>query len=107
MWKDREVKRSYQREWVRNRRKAWIDANGPCKVCGSDENLEVDHINPSEKSMDPAPLWSMSDNNPVKLAELSKCQVLCKSCHMKKTIRERAERKEAKLKEQELEQETV
>lgn len=84
-----EKKREYQREWLRKRRTAWLSDNGPCAKCGSWDDLEVDHINPSEKSPllvgwnGTGKMWSWSK---VRLAEeLSKCQVLCKTCHSEKT----------------------
>lgn len=68
-------------EKVRARRVKWLEENGPCVKCGSDENLEVDHIDPSEKTSHR--IWSWSDER--REAELKKCQVLCRECHEKKT----------------------
>jgi len=86
-YKDPVKMRIYQRNWMRKRRKDWINANGPCKVCGSKENLEVDHINPKEKSLRPSQIWSLTEAK--RLVELAKCQVLCHDCHLEKTLRER------------------
>lgn len=76
--------------FYRNRRDSWIAENGPCQHCGSTENLEVDHIDPSTK--DPRLRgWSGGTGNywrwkkKDREAELAKCQVLCYSCHKKKT----------------------
>lgn len=80
--------REYQRAWIARRRKAWFDENGPCAKCGSSENLEADHINPETKLIQPRALWSMSDSNPRKIAELKKLQVLCEECHKEKSISE-------------------
>lgn len=74
---------SYQSEWLKRRRDLWIEKNGPCKSCGSLENLQIDHIDPTEKKYHPSRLWSRRKE--VRDKELAKCQVLCKSCHSKKT----------------------
>jgi 5-methylcytosine-specific restriction endonuclease McrA len=80
-----------QQELRAARRAAWIEANGPCKRCGSTQELEVDHIDPATK--DPrlkgpraAAVWAWSEEN--RAAELAKCQVLCSVCHLKKTVDE-------------------
>lgn len=78
--------RRYQAIWIARRRNAWIVENGPCAKCGSSDDLEVDHRDPAEKSMDPASIWSRSEE--ARIAELAKCQVLCRECHQKKTIAE-------------------
>ena len=78
-------KREYQRRWMATRRQAWIDENGPCVACGSDEDLEVDHVDHRSKRLAPARLWSLALTNPVRIEELAKCQVLCKNCHAQKT----------------------
>lgn len=91
----RQYIRTYQRSWVAKRRQNWIAQNGPCVVCGSDDRLEVDHVNPEEKQIDPRNLWSMSPRNLRRIAELAKCQVLCYGCHKEKTrpfLAEKAQR---------------
>jgi 5-methylcytosine-specific restriction endonuclease McrA len=80
-------KKKYQREWLQARRTTWIQENGPCKVCGTWDNLEVDHIDPSEKQIKISTIWSRSQE--VRDKELAKCQVLCKSCHLNKTKSQR------------------
>lgn len=91
MHKDKQKRKeyvlNYQRNWMRNRRQQWINENGPCKHCGSWESLEVDHIDPKLKTMHAAALWSRRQE--VRDKELANCQVLCKSCHLKKTLSER------------------
>jgi 5-methylcytosine-specific restriction endonuclease McrA len=90
MSKNREQRRAYlreyQRRWVAKNRAEYMSSAGPCVVCGSDDNLEVDHINPDLK-VDHR-IWSWKLDR--RLKELEKCQILCKSCHLKKTIAERA-----------------
>ncbi len=86
----REAQRAYQREWIAERRAEWIRENGPCTLCGSDEDLEVDHENPADKKIPVRSLWGMSPTNPCRIAELAKCRVLCKVCHLKKSSTEKA-----------------
>lgn len=82
MFKNIEDKRKYQREWVKNNRDTWIAENGPCK-CGSFLDLEIDHIDPTEKISHK--IWSWKESR--RKEELRKCQVLCKKCHKQKTIK--------------------
>lgn len=71
--------RAYQK--VRRTRSEWIEVNGPCAECGSRDRLEVDHVDPRQKVSHS--IWSWE---PVKrAAELSKCRVLCRVCHKRKT----------------------
>lgn len=80
-------KRSYQVAWLTARRAAWIESKGGvCASCGSADRLEIDHINRSDKSMQPTAIWSRS--RAIREAELAKCQVLCYDCHRTKTITE-------------------
>lgn len=82
----KEYLRNYQREWMKKRRQEWIDANGPCVKCGSSVDLEVDHIDRSQKTMNASAVWSRREE--IRLAELEKCQVLCAKCHQEKTTEE-------------------
>lgn len=79
--KDINLKRKYQREWLKARKDAYFAENGPCIKCGSNENLELDHIDPSKKTTHR--IWSWSEAR--RLHELAKCQILCSSCHKEKT----------------------
>ena len=77
-------KREYQREWMRKRRESYF-AGKTCMLCGSQDRLELDHVDPSTKELAPAALWSMSDQNPKKITELAKCRILCYDCHLVKS----------------------
>lgn len=55
-----------------------------CKVCGSIDKLELDHIDP-ELKIDHK-IWSWS--NKRRSEELAKCQVLCEEHHMEKTVKQ-------------------
>ena len=79
-----ETKRAYQRKWLADRRNAWFSINGPCKRCGSRENLQLDHIDRTQKVNHA--VWSWRKER--RLLELAKCQVLCEICHRKKSAKE-------------------
>lgn len=79
--------KEYQKVWVRERRQDWINLNGPCKKCGSTQSLEIDHIDPKLKTMAASSIWSRRQE--VREKELANCQVLCKKCHLEKTLSER------------------
>jgi hypothetical protein len=83
-YKDKEKQREFQKAWRTKRRLAYFEGKS-CVVCGSTESLELDHIDPSQKKYNPAAIWGMSDDNPNKIAELAKCQVLCLVHHKEKT----------------------
>ena len=76
--------RKYQVRWLRLRRDRWMEENGPCVKCGSDQSLELDHIDPATKASHRVWSWRKSRRE----RELQKCQVLCHECHKAKTIRE-------------------
>jgi len=84
---------TYSGTLKRSRRDAWFRENGPCIACGSWDNLQVDHKNPSEK--DPALRKQGSGNiwywpEVRRIAELSKCVVRCYNCHIIKSKSEHA-----------------
>lgn len=81
-----DYKKKYQRTWLRLRRAEWIEENGPCKVCGSWKDLQIDHINPNKKKIIIATIWSRKKE--IREKELAKCQVLCKKHHIEKTSKE-------------------
>lgn len=76
----KEYMRKYQRKWMARRRKEFFDDKS-CIECGATENLELDHIDPSEKISHK--IWSWAESK--RLSEIAKCQVLCGECHKKKT----------------------
>lgn len=81
-----DYKKKYQRTWLQLRRNEWLKKNGPCKVCGTWENLEIDHIDPSKNKIRIATIWSRRKE--VREKELAKCQVLCKAHHQDKSSEE-------------------
>lgn len=84
---EREQQAAYQLSWSQQRRIAWVESQGgKCVACGSIDSLEVDHVDRSTKMMQPAHIWTRALH--VREAELAKCQVLCHSCHLAKTLSE-------------------
>jgi 5-methylcytosine-specific restriction endonuclease McrA len=63
---------------MKHRRELWVIENGPCQLCGSWENLEVDHRNREDKFSHR--IWSYTEEK--RAEELAKCRVLCRSCHI-------------------------
>lgn len=80
-YKDPDVQRAYQRDWIAARRALWFQ-DKCCRKCGSKHNLELDHIDPTKKWKHR--IWSYSWARIMK--EVAKCQVLCSECHFKKTL---------------------
>lgn len=83
-YKDLKQQNAYQRTWQKRRRMEWLSGQ-TCAHCGSDKNLEVDHIDPSNKISHRIWSWKLSR----RLEELRKCQVLCRQCHKFKSIAEK------------------
>jgi HNH endonuclease. len=65
---------------------------GHCAVCGSTENLEIDHVDPETKTPRLRARGRHIEYLPYALfiEELEKCQLLCFRCHVDKSARERA-----------------
>lgn len=83
-YKDKAKQSAYQVAWADRRRREWLIQNGPCQ-CGSNDRLEVDHVEPTKKVSHR--IWFWSDER--RKMELKKCQVLCYDCHLKKTLMQR------------------
>jgi 5-methylcytosine-specific restriction endonuclease McrA len=78
----------YQRQLHARRRAEVITAlGGCCQRCGSTDNLQLDHIDAGTKRFDISTLFRRSA---LLAAELAKCQLLCRPCHLAKT-KERGE----------------
>jgi 5-methylcytosine-specific restriction endonuclease McrA len=75
----------YMRRYYRMRMdRAITYLGGACAQCGSDDDLEIDHIDPATKSFDFGKVgwkkpWAEQE------AELQKCQLLCSQHHRVKT----------------------
>lgn len=90
---NRETQRAYQREWWNRRRAEWVADNGPCVRCGSEDGLQVDHVDPRKKVSHKVWSWSQCRRE----TELAKCQVLCDACHHRKTGAENSRRPRPKV----------
>ena len=81
--KRREYLRAYQKVWIQRRREEFFH-DKKCVQCGSDHNLELDHIDRTKKTSHR--IWSLSKAK--REAEIEKCQVLCYECHKAKTYKD-------------------
>jgi len=80
-------KKEYFKKYYNNRRTKYINMlGGKCIECAGIDNLEFDHINPSTKVASIGDLLKHSEKR--LLDELSKCQLLCKACHLNKSKKE-------------------
>lgn len=86
--KSKEKRRNYNLEYYHKRRKLLINQlGGKCVNCGSTENLQFDHIDPASKEIK---LTACLTQNIDRIQnEISKCQLLCRKCHIIKTKTER------------------
>lgn len=87
----RENYNEYMREYMlkryhRRRSDSIEKLGGKCVVCGTTDNLEIDHIDRSTKTMDISGLWSCNIQRYE--TELKLCQLLCEAHHKEKTSRE-------------------
>lgn len=78
--------KAYHRKYWKKRRQKIIDyLGGVCVKCGTTEDLQFDHIKPSDKTLDIKRNVTLES---IK-AEVDKCQLLCKTHHLEKTISEK------------------
>lgn len=79
-----EYMNNYMKErWQKRRQKAIEHLGGKCN-CGSNDNLQFDHIDPLTKVASIAKMSSMSEDK--FWVEVNKCQLLCLKCHQAKTL---------------------
>ena len=82
-----EYMNTYMKERWRKRRMAAIEKlGGKCVICGIENDLQFDHIDPYYKTLALSDMPSASEEN--FWHEVSKCQLLCKECHKKKTLKD-------------------
>lgn len=63
------------------------ELGGKCVLCGSIEKLEFDHKDKNKKNFNLTQYWYLGEKKFRK--EFKKCQLLCKNCHLLKTLKER------------------
>jgi hypothetical protein len=73
-------------DYKKRREKMINYLGGTCCNCGINENLQFDHVDHNSKSFDISSRWSTHWQ--ILKIELDKCQLLCKSCHKEKTMKE-------------------
>lgn len=71
----------------RRRAEGIVILGGKCARCTSTQLLEFDHIDPETKELSIGKMWGVARER--WLRELAKCQLLCRSCHKKKSADER------------------
>lgn len=78
-----------QRQYMRDRRarvkQEMLDLlGGACVICGTEADLEFDHVDPATKIFQISGR-GLDKNRAVLLAEVCKCQLLCGQHHREKT----------------------
>ena len=86
---------AYFREYIKARKHArrakLVEMlGGKCVRCGSTEDLELDHVDPSTKAFNVCADLTRAWDDLV--AEAMKCQLLCRDpCHIQKSLEDRPE----------------
>jgi 5-methylcytosine-specific restriction endonuclease McrA len=76
--------REYLKVWRKARRlEAIAYLGGECVHCGRKRDLEFDHVDPRTKALPSNRL--MTASKAAFWAEIRKCQLLCKRCHIRKS----------------------
>lgn len=85
--KERERSRKYNLDrYYRLKKEAFSMLGDRCARCGKKRNLEIDHKIRSNKSFNVTMMLNVSRK--LFLLEVKKCQLLCKKCHLTKTMKE-------------------
>lgn len=71
------------------RQESFVLLGNCCVKCSSQNELEIDHKEWKKKSIRLNKLWSISKQK--RIEELSKCQLLCRSCHLEKSKKDISE----------------
>jgi hypothetical protein len=94
-WEAEHLKRYLRERYAAQRRLFLRILGGRCRRCKTRKNLQIDHEDPNNKLFEMGRLWA-EKRLPEALKELKKCQILCESCHRKKTALENSARMHAK-----------
>lgn len=85
MASDNEYMRAYMlRRYNRRMQEARSKLGNRCVRCGATKDLQLDHKDRETKSFTIGRMWSVSEQRFE--MELSKCQLLCRTCHEEKTL---------------------
>lgn len=76
-YKDAASQREYQRQWMAGRRRKALEGMS-CAYCGATDDLHFHHFDPFDKVDHKVWSWSAERRE----AELKKCIVLCRDCHI-------------------------
>lgn len=90
-----EMNNYMKRRWEKRRKSAVEYLGGECVVCGSTEDLDFDHKDPSTKICSIARASSFSEKRFWE--EVDKCQLLCKTHHKEKTRENKEYRRRASI----------
>jgi len=83
-YKNKEDRNKAELRRYHKRRQRMVEIlGGKCQHCGTQEDLEFDHKDRTLKTMSISRMWSLSWEKLLK--ELEHCQLLCNSCHIKKS----------------------
>lgn len=89
-WRREYMKKYRHEKAARQKKMALALLGGKCVKCGTDENLQFDHIDPSTKRFHI--LQQITGNWAEIEKEIRKCQLLCYACHKGKSAAETTER---------------
>lgn len=80
--------RAYRKQKYQEARQRIVQQlGGRCAHCGTDQALEIDHIDKAGKCFEVSvKCWCMSKERLA--VEVAKCQLLCATCHEKKSIKD-------------------
>lgn len=70
---------------IKRRQRAKARLGGVCVVCGTDQNLEFDHVDPSSKVIEVSRAIALHWTWEKLVAEIDKCQLLCREHHVEKS----------------------
>ena len=90
MSNNKEYMRIYMGERYRRiRAEILVKLGSKCAICGSTERLEIDHIDPSKKTMRTERITFVGQERRDR--ELENCQLLCDKHHNEKSVKEKGQ----------------
>lgn len=87
---NKEQRNAYQSKYRKQRRDTAIALlGGKCVVCSTNEDLQLNHIDPRSKSFNPGRFWGKAE---LYWQEVAKCNLLCGLHHREETARQYAKK---------------